>query len=37
MIRGIYTRDKAGTTDPAIADVVADMELKFGDQVPTGT
>jgi alpha-beta hydrolase superfamily lysophospholipase len=37
MIRGIYTRDKAGTTDPAIADVVADIELKFGDQVPTGT
>jgi len=37
MIRGIYTRDKAGTTDPAIADVAADMELKFGDQVPTGT
>jgi alpha-beta hydrolase superfamily lysophospholipase len=37
MIRGIYTRDKAGTTDPAVADAVADMELKFGDQVPTGT
>jgi alpha-beta hydrolase superfamily lysophospholipase len=37
MIHGIYTRDKAGTTDTAIADVVADMELKFGDQVPTGT
>jgi pimeloyl-ACP methyl ester carboxylesterase len=37
MIRGIYTRDKAGTTDPSIVDVVADMELKFGDQVPTGT
>jgi alpha-beta hydrolase superfamily lysophospholipase len=37
MIHGIYTRDKAGTTDPAIADVAADMELKFGDQVPTGT
>jgi alpha-beta hydrolase superfamily lysophospholipase len=37
MIRGIYTRDKAGTTDPKIADIVADKELKFGDQVPTGT
>jgi pimeloyl-ACP methyl ester carboxylesterase len=37
MIHGIYTRDKPGTTDPAIADVAADMELKFGDQVPTGT
>jgi pimeloyl-ACP methyl ester carboxylesterase len=37
MIHGIYTRDKAGTTDPAVADAVADTELKFGDQVPTGT
>lgn len=37
MIRGIFTRDKAGTTDPAIADYLADQELKFGDQVPTGT
>src|SRR5581483_7306781 len=33
----IYTRDKAGTTDPAVAEAVADAELKFGDQVPTGT
>jgi pimeloyl-ACP methyl ester carboxylesterase len=37
MIHSIYTRDKAGTTDTSIADVVADIELKFGDQVPTGT
>ena len=37
MIRGIFTRDKAGTTDPAIADYLADQELTFGDQVPTGT
>ena len=37
MIHSIYTRDKAGTTDTSIADVVADLELKFGDQVPTGT
>jgi alpha-beta hydrolase superfamily lysophospholipase len=37
MIHGIYTRDKAGTTDASIADVAANMELKFGDQVPTGT
>lgn len=37
MIRSIYTRDKPGTSDPAIGEVVADMELKFGDQVPTGT
>lgn len=37
MIRGIFTRDKAGTSDPAVAEALADLELKFGDQVPTGT
>jgi pimeloyl-ACP methyl ester carboxylesterase len=37
MIHSIYTRDKEGTTDPAVAEAVADFELKFGDQVPTGT
>jgi alpha-beta hydrolase superfamily lysophospholipase len=37
MIRSIFTRDKVGTSDPALAEVVADAELKFGDQVPTGT
>jgi alpha-beta hydrolase superfamily lysophospholipase len=37
MIRTIFTRDKAGTSDPALAEFVADQELKFGDQVPTGT
>jgi len=37
MIRSIFTRDKPGTTDPAIAEFLADEELKFGDQVPTGT
>jgi alpha-beta hydrolase superfamily lysophospholipase len=37
MIRSIYTRDKAGTSDPALGDFVAEQELKFGDQVPTGT
>jgi alpha-beta hydrolase superfamily lysophospholipase len=37
MIRSIYTRDKVGTSDPALAEFVADQELKFGDQVPTGT
>jgi len=37
MIRGIFTRDKAGTSDPAVADALADLELKFGDQAPTGT
>jgi alpha-beta hydrolase superfamily lysophospholipase len=37
MIRSIYTRDKPGTADPAVAEAVAAVELKFGDQVPTGT
>ena len=37
MLRSIFTRDKAGTSDPALAEALADEELKFGDQVPTGT
>jgi alpha-beta hydrolase superfamily lysophospholipase len=37
MIRSIFTRDKAGTTDPAVAEALANAELKFGDTVPTGT
>jgi pimeloyl-ACP methyl ester carboxylesterase len=38
MIRSIFTRDNlAGAYDPAVADALADEELKFGDQVPTGT
>jgi alpha-beta hydrolase superfamily lysophospholipase len=37
MIRSIATRDKAGTSDPAVMEHLADQELKFGDQVPTGT
>jgi len=37
MIRSIATRDKAGTSDPAVMEFMADQELKFGDQVPTGT
>ena len=37
MIRSIFTRDKAGTSDPAVGEFLADQELKFGDQVPTGT
>jgi alpha-beta hydrolase superfamily lysophospholipase len=36
-IRSIFTRDKAGTSDPAVAEAMADAELKFGDSVPTGT
>lgn len=37
MIRGILTRDKAGTSDPAVADALADAELPYGETVPTGT
>jgi len=37
MIRTIFTRDKAGTSDPALAEFLADQELKFGAEVPTGT
>ena len=37
MIRSIATRDKPGTSDPAAVEVLADAEMQFGDQVPTGT
>jgi alpha-beta hydrolase superfamily lysophospholipase len=38
MIRSIFTRDNlASSYDMAVADAMADEELKFGDQVPTGT
>jgi pimeloyl-ACP methyl ester carboxylesterase len=37
MIRSIFTRDKAGTADLAVAEAMADAELPFGDTVPTGT
>ena len=38
MIRSIFTRDSlASSYDMAVAEAIADEELKFGDQVPTGT
>jgi pimeloyl-ACP methyl ester carboxylesterase len=37
MIRSIATRDKPGTSDQAAVDALADVEMQFGDQVPTGT
>jgi len=37
MIRSISTRDRPGTSDPAAVEVLADVEMQFGDQVPTGT
>jgi len=37
MIESIFTRDKPGTSDPTVAESVADSELQFGETVPTGT
>lgn len=37
MIRSIFTRDQPGTSDPAVAEAMADAELQFADSVPTGT
>ncbi len=38
MIRSIFTRDgHAASYDPAVAEAIAADELKFGDQIPTGT
>jgi alpha-beta hydrolase superfamily lysophospholipase len=37
MIRSIFTRDRPGTADPAVAEALADAELQFGDSIPTGT
>jgi pimeloyl-ACP methyl ester carboxylesterase len=37
MIRSIATRDKPGTSDPAAVEALADAEMAFGDQIPTGT
>jgi alpha-beta hydrolase superfamily lysophospholipase len=37
MIESIFTRDKPGTTDPGVPGALADAELVYGDQVPTGT
>lgn len=37
MIRSIFTRDKPGTSDPRVAEALADAELPYGDTIPTGT
>jgi pimeloyl-ACP methyl ester carboxylesterase len=37
MIRSIATRDKPGTSDLAAVEALADAEMPFGDQIPTGT
>src|SRR3977135_3498779 len=37
MIRSIATRDKPGPSEAAAVEALADAEMQFGDQVPTGT
>jgi alpha-beta hydrolase superfamily lysophospholipase len=37
MILSIATRDKPGTSEIEVMHALADAELKFGDQAPTGT
>jgi alpha-beta hydrolase superfamily lysophospholipase len=37
MVLSIFTRDKSGTSEPGVGEALADVELKYGDQVPTGT
>ena len=37
MIRSIATRDKPGTSDIAAVEALADAEMPFVDQIPTGT
>lgn len=37
IIRGIFTRDKPGTSDTRVADAMVAAEMPNGDTVPTGT
>src|SRR3954453_11569930 len=37
MISSIFTRDHPGTSDPRVAEALADAELVHGEEVPTGT
>jgi pimeloyl-ACP methyl ester carboxylesterase len=37
FFHSIFNRDRAGLSDPAVPDALADAELAFGDTVPTGT
>jgi pimeloyl-ACP methyl ester carboxylesterase len=36
-IHSIFTRDKPGTSEMAVADAVAEAQLSYGDVIPTGT
>lgn len=35
--RSVFTRDHSGAAEPMLGDVIADLELTYGDSVPTGT
>jgi pimeloyl-ACP methyl ester carboxylesterase len=37
MIDSIFTRDKAGTSDPRVPVAIGKIELPYGQEVPTGT
>jgi pimeloyl-ACP methyl ester carboxylesterase len=37
MIRSIFTRDKSGTSEPEVAEAVAEAQLSYGNMIPTGT
>jgi pimeloyl-ACP methyl ester carboxylesterase len=37
MIESIFTRDRPGTTDPAVPAALVKAEMVYGDSVPTGT
>ncbi len=37
MLESIFTRDRPGTTDPAVVRAFVDQEMVNGDSVPTGT
>ncbi len=37
MLESIFTRDRPGTTDPAVPVALVKAELVFGDTIPTGT
>ena len=38
MIRSIFTRDgHASAYDPAVPEAIIAMEMKFGDEIPSGT
>jgi pimeloyl-ACP methyl ester carboxylesterase len=37
FFHSIFNRDRPGTSEPIVADALADAELAYGDTVPTGT